>query len=142
MSLTLELDCLVLGDGSINIFGVEIKDNKKVSDLKEAIKDKKKHAFEHVDADELEVYHVSFPLDDAKLKRFHPEHEEDRRLSNSVKPLKGIFGVPTVQPQQMNPCRPRTSYSGYTELILWKVYFSLYMYYLIIIPHGYQCLSL
>jgi hypothetical protein len=33
MSLTLELNCLVLGDGPSHIFGIEIKDNKKVSDL-------------------------------------------------------------------------------------------------------------
>jgi hypothetical protein len=39
MSLTLELICLVLGDGPSHIFGVEIKDNKKVSDLKEFMKD-------------------------------------------------------------------------------------------------------
>jgi hypothetical protein len=97
MSLTLELNCLVLGDGPGHIFGVEIKDNKKVSDLKEFIKDKKKHAFQHVDADALEVYQVSFPVYDAKLKSFQPEHEGDRRLSNSMKRLKGIFGVPAEE---------------------------------------------
>jgi hypothetical protein len=94
MSLTLELNCLVLGDGPSHIFGVEIKDNKKVSDLKKSIKEEKKHAFQHVDADALEVYQVSFPVDDAKLKGFQPEHEEDRRLSNSVKRLKEVFRVP------------------------------------------------
>jgi hypothetical protein len=97
MSLTLELNCLVLGDGPSHIFGVEIKDNKKVSDLKEFIKDKKKHAFQHVDADALEVYKVSFPVDDgldAKLRRFQAEHDGVHRLSNAVERLKGVFGEP------------------------------------------------
>jgi hypothetical protein len=97
MSLTLELNCLVLGDGPTHIFGVEIEDNKKVSDLKEFLKDKNKPAFDQVPAHALEVYKVSFPVDnglDTKLKHFQPEHNGDHRLSNAVEHLKGVFGDP------------------------------------------------
>ena len=48
-----------------------------VSALKELIKDKKKYAFEHVDANTLDIFKVSFPVDDdlvATLKHFQRKH--------------------------------------------------------------------
>jgi hypothetical protein len=100
MSLTLELNCLVLGDDPSHVFPVKIASTESVGTLKEAIKDKKKHAFQHVDADTLDIFRVSFPVDDnldATLNRFRPEDDPENgvhRLSVTVKRLKGVFGGP------------------------------------------------
>jgi hypothetical protein len=64
------------------------------------IKEKKKQAFQHVDADTLNIFRVSFPMDDideldATLNRFRPEHDPANGvhfLSMPVKRLKGVFG--------------------------------------------------
>jgi hypothetical protein len=98
MSLTLELNCIVLGDDPSHAFVIDIVDNKKVSALKKAIKDVKKSAFDHVPADHLKIFMVSLPVDDSlddKLKSFHPEDEGDRRLSNAMERLKEVFEHPT-----------------------------------------------
>ena len=64
MPNTLELNCLVFGDSPDHIFTIEIANVKNVSALKDAIKDRKKFAFDHVPADTLILYKVSFPVDD------------------------------------------------------------------------------
>ncbi|KAI9448767.1 hypothetical protein BJY52DRAFT_303470 [Lactarius psammicola] len=63
MPNTLELNCLVFSDDPSHIFTIEIMDTKNVSALKKAIKDEKKHAFQHADADALTLWKVSFPAD-------------------------------------------------------------------------------
>ena len=66
----LELNCLVLGDDTSHIFTVKIPDNDNVSTLKKAIWTKKPNEFNHVDefnhvaADKLVIWQVSFPDDD------------------------------------------------------------------------------
>ncbi|KAI6012176.1 hypothetical protein BKA83DRAFT_4038230, partial [Pisolithus microcarpus] len=57
------LNCLVLGDTPGRIFTVEIVSSKTVSTLREAIKDKKQHAFHIVDADQLSLYRISLSND-------------------------------------------------------------------------------
>ena len=97
MSLPLELNCIVFGDDSRRIFPIEINGTKKVGDLKELMKDKKKPLFDHIPADALDLFNVNFLVDgglDDKLKQFRPEDEIDRLLSNTVKRLKGVFGDP------------------------------------------------
>jgi len=42
----------------MNVFTVEIQKDSNVSQLKDIIKEKKKHAFKHVDADTLELRKV------------------------------------------------------------------------------------
>src|ERR1700722_1880641 len=65
----LELNCLVLRDDTSHIFSVKIPDNDIVSTLK-AIWTKKPNEFNHVDefnhvaADKLVIWQVSFPDDD------------------------------------------------------------------------------
>jgi hypothetical protein len=92
----LELNCLVLGEDQSHIFAIEIEDNKKVSALRDVIKDKKKHAFEHSDADALQIYKVSFPVDpelDATLKHFRAEHDPDNGVHHLFMPVKRLNGV-------------------------------------------------
>ena len=62
--LPLELNCLVLGEDHSHVFPVEISVSKTVSALKDMIKEKKKHAFEQVDADALVLWSVSIPDDE------------------------------------------------------------------------------
>src|ERR1700722_3844945 len=57
----LELNCLVLGDDTSHIFTVEIPNTTTVSALKEAIWTEKPNEFNHVDADKLVIWQVSFP---------------------------------------------------------------------------------
>jgi hypothetical protein len=111
MSVQLELNCLVLGDDPTRIFTIDIEDAKKVSTLKELIKDKNKPTFDHVPAHSLNIYHVSFSVDhglNTKLKGFRPKEERDRLLSNSVKRLKGVFGHPVDEHLHVIIERPDT----------------------------------
>jgi len=100
MSLQLELNCLVLGADISSIFPVKIANTESVGTFKELIKDKKRPAFDHVPADTLKLFKVSFPVDDdldATLKRFRPEHDPQNgvhHLSVPVKRLRGVFGDP------------------------------------------------
>ncbi|KAM6492770.1 hypothetical protein JOM56_012494, partial [Amanita muscaria] len=57
------LYCWVLGEESGRIFPVEIASTKTVGNLKEAIKDKRKHSFQHVDANKLVLRNVSLHFD-------------------------------------------------------------------------------
>ena len=59
MSGTLELFCWVQGDDYRQAFSLEIAGTKTVSALKKAIKEEKKVAFKHVDADTLKLWKVS-----------------------------------------------------------------------------------
>jgi hypothetical protein len=80
MSLTRDLNCLILGDEPSHVFLVKIASTESVGTLKELIKDKKKHVFEHIVADALNIFRVSFPVDDdldATLKRFRPYHNPE-----------------------------------------------------------------
>jgi hypothetical protein len=59
MSNILKLNCWVLGDDPCHIFSVEIAVSKTVSTLKKAIKDEKKHTFDGIDPDLLDLWKVS-----------------------------------------------------------------------------------
>jgi hypothetical protein len=62
MSGTFNLNCLVLGHNASQVFPIEIAENKTVGALRKAIKDEKRHAFQHVDADTLVLWKVSMPV--------------------------------------------------------------------------------
>jgi len=75
----LELNCLVLGDDPNHVFAVEISNAKTVSALKKAIKNEKKHTFQHVDADALVLWNVSVPVDrslEENINNFFLANEE------------------------------------------------------------------
>ncbi|OAQ25456.1 hypothetical protein K457DRAFT_756615 [Linnemannia elongata AG-77] len=58
----LNLFCLVDGEGTSNAFSVKIASTDTVDDLKVHIKNKKPVDFEHVDANNLTLWHVSHPV--------------------------------------------------------------------------------
>jgi hypothetical protein len=76
MATPLRLNCWVLGEESTRIFPVEIDCDENVGALKKAIKEEKKQAFDHIDADSLDVWNVSIPID------------EDTNLQAQVKGLR------------------------------------------------------
>jgi Crinkler effector protein N-terminal domain len=53
------LNCLVLGEPRNRIFPVKIASTDTVGDLKDAIKEKKQLAFQHIDADSVVLWKVS-----------------------------------------------------------------------------------
>ena len=76
MSDQLELYCLVLGDGPSHIFPVKIAGTESVGTLKEVIKAKKPHRFQHLDADSLVLLQVSISANSDE------ELQEKLRLRN------------------------------------------------------------
>jgi hypothetical protein len=60
---TLSINCLLLGRDSSEVFEVEILKTKKVSFLKDLIKEKQSPRLNHVVASELTVWKVSLPAD-------------------------------------------------------------------------------
>jgi hypothetical protein len=64
----LSLNCFILGDDPNQMFTVKIPKNKNISILKGLIKEKNTCHFEHVDASDLELWQVSFPVDDLRSK--------------------------------------------------------------------------
>ena len=64
----LSLNCFLLGDEPDRMFTVEIPKNKNVSILKDLIKEKKASRLDHIDASDLDLWQVSFPIDDLPSK--------------------------------------------------------------------------
>ncbi len=93
------LNCWVLGEDSDSnrIFPVEVDRNKNVGDLKEAIKEKMKPAFDHITANSLDVWNVSIPID------------EDTNLQAQVK---GIFAYPL----QLTRLQVTTTWQGLANM--------------------------
>ncbi len=94
--LRLELNCLILGEGPGHIFPLEIPGTKTVGALREAIKDKKKNAFYHVDADTLILWRVSVP-DDGSLKlNLSGLNLVDESSLAPMQVLSEVFSVPPI----------------------------------------------
>ena len=87
----LELNCLVLGDDPSCVFTVKIAASESVSTLRETIKDKKKHAFEHVDADTLVLWKVSIPVDESVKDSLSRLDLAGQRSLSSVHRLSNVF---------------------------------------------------
>jgi hypothetical protein len=93
----LELNCLVLGDGPGHVFPVTIEQNKLVGTLREAIKDKKKRAFLHVDADNLVLWKVSI-LVNGSLEHALSNFDDTRETPLSpVDELSEVFPEPPTR---------------------------------------------
>ncbi|KAF8329975.1 uncharacterized protein EI90DRAFT_3061127 [Cantharellus anzutake] len=97
MSVTLHLNCWLLGDDASQVFPVAISKTATVGILKIAIKEQKTVAFQHVDANDLALWKVSIPVDDGfdanvelenkpallpvkRLSRLFPDQPDDQDL--------------------------------------------------------------
>ena len=78
------LNCFVLGDKVDNVFTVKIPKTDNVSILKDEIKKKKAPHLNHVAASDLELWEVSFPIDDhaSKKSQTEPPLRPNKRLSS------------------------------------------------------------
>jgi hypothetical protein len=63
MAAIIQLNCWVLGDDVRQVFPIKIANTESVGTLKEAVKDKKRPALDHVTADSLTLWKVSIPKD-------------------------------------------------------------------------------
>ena len=91
----LEINCLAHGEPRSHIFPVEIASTKTVGALKDAIKEKKQPAFDHVPANTLVLWKVSFPVDeslDGNLTNFLDEE--------SLSPVHGLSKVFSDMPKE------------------------------------------
>ena len=82
----LSLNCFVLGDDPDRTFIVEIPKNKGVDILKDRIKEKKAPHFNHISASDLDLWQVSFPIDDLHSKKpptVGPKMRSNRLLSDA-----------------------------------------------------------
>ena len=87
MATPFKLNCWVLGEDSTRVFTVKIDRDENVWGLKVAIKENKKHAFDKIPANRLDVWNVSIPTD------------EDVNLEVEVKNLK-VLGTKSLSPVQ------------------------------------------
>jgi len=115
----LELNCLVSDDEPSHIFTIEIANFKNVSALKKAIKDEKKHKFQHVDADNVTLWKVSFPVNESLQENVgNVIHENSLspvdRLSTIFSDVSDgclhvVVRSPTIAaPHQASPNRPES----------------------------------
>jgi hypothetical protein len=95
----LELNCFVHGDDLHlrHIFPVKIASTESVGTLKKYVKQEKQVAFEHVDADDLKLWHVSIPDDNAFEDNVSKIVREEKMLS-PMDTLSEVFSV--VRPRK------------------------------------------
>ena len=92
MSRTFELNCFVLNDDATgDTFLIKIEVDKTVGALKEAIKEKKKHALQHVDADDLIIWKVLIPVNKHFKDNLKKLDFDDGESLLSVEELSGVF---------------------------------------------------
>ena len=87
----LELNCLVLGDQCNHIFPVEIAGTKSVGSLKEAIKEKKHAAFQHIDTDALDLWNVSKVVDQTLKNNLGKVNFLEKESLSPVDKLSKVF---------------------------------------------------
>ena len=91
--MSLSLNYLVVGDNPDRIFTVEISKNKNISILKKLIKVEKARHFrvEHVDASDLELWQVSFLIDDLEKELGNINLARHPKLLSPSKKLATFF---------------------------------------------------
>jgi Crinkler effector protein N-terminal domain len=85
----LSLNCFLLGDDSDRMFTVEIPKNKNVNILKKIIKEEKTPHLDHIAASDLDLWQVSFPIDDLPSKNLAtvgPKLRSEKFLSDAFRP--------------------------------------------------------
>ncbi|KAH9046591.1 hypothetical protein EDB84DRAFT_1264903 [Lactarius hengduanensis] len=85
------LNCLVLGEDPKRIFSVKIPVTKYVGLLKDAIKDKMRPTFDHIDASTLDLWKVSIPVDEHLEANISGMGLERTEPLLPVKKLSGVF---------------------------------------------------
>ena len=89
--MSLSLYCLAIDDDPERAFIVEIPKDESVSILKDLIKEKKAPQFDHIVASDLELWQVSFPIDDLKTELGNINLAQYPKLSPPGKKLTTFF---------------------------------------------------
>jgi len=87
----LELYCFVFDDDPSQVFPVKIAITESVGTLKNAIKDKKKPALDHVAADSLTLWKVSIPVNDSFNQNVKKVELRDEEALSPVDILSMVF---------------------------------------------------
>jgi hypothetical protein len=87
----LELNCFVQGDDPNEVFSVEIANNKPVSALRDAIKEKNPASFHNVDARSLHLWKVSIPNDHHFTDKLEKLALREEEVLSSVARLSTLF---------------------------------------------------
>ncbi|KIL58228.1 hypothetical protein M378DRAFT_170864 [Amanita muscaria Koide BX008] len=95
MSRKLNLNCLVFGDDTI--FSVQIRRTESVDVLKKVIKRKKKPAFDHIPADKLTLWKVSFSVTPSLREDLSKHEFVDEESLSPVAKLSGIFSQAPIR---------------------------------------------
>jgi hypothetical protein len=87
----LELNCFVHDDDPRHVFPVKIARTESVGTLKKAIKEEKKVALEHVDADALRLWKVSIPVNGGFKENVSRVELKDEDELSPVDTLSDVF---------------------------------------------------
>jgi len=85
------LNCFILGDDPDRIFTVKVPKTENVSILKDLIKEKKAPHLDHVAASDLDLWQVSFPIDDLETELRNINLAGYQKLSPPSKKLTTFF---------------------------------------------------
>jgi hypothetical protein len=96
MSTTINLNCWTHGEDLGHIFPVEIAATKTVGALKNAIKEKKRPAFDHVPAYTLKLWKVTIPADEDLEDNLKKLNLDDLRPLSPLAKLSTIFAGQSV----------------------------------------------
>jgi hypothetical protein len=84
----LSLNCFLLGDDPDRMFTVEIPKNKNVSILKKLIKEENPSSLDNIDVKNIDLWEVSFPIDDLFFKNpttVGPKLRSEKLLSDTFR---------------------------------------------------------
>jgi hypothetical protein len=90
-SMSLSLNCLLLGDDPDRTFTVEISKNKNVSILKDLIKEKNPSSLGNIDVKNIDLWQVSFPIDNLEMEVANIDIDHYPKLSPPSKKLATFF---------------------------------------------------
>jgi hypothetical protein len=89
--MSLSLNCFLLGDHLDRIFTVKVPNTDNVSILKDLIKEKKAPHLDHVAASDIDLWQVSFPIDDLNTELLNTNFAGYSKLSPPTMQLNTFF---------------------------------------------------
>ena len=99
LTMSLSVNCYILGDDPDQLFTVKIEKTENVSVLKKLIKEEKPSCLKDIDASDLDLWEVSVPFDDDKFE------EKVKALDlNTKRPLSGQSKLDSLFPVSASNC--------------------------------------
>ena len=114
LAAQLNLNCLVLSDNASCVFSIKITKSKTISVLRDAIKDKKRHAFQHINTDALFLWKVDITVDESIAEEYYTE---EHSLSPMAKLSRVFLDQPIDEHIHIIVQAPKIPESGMLRLI-------------------------